>query len=191
MAVLQPVVEHVDGVLARVGNPDRAHRVLRQRPQQRQRRVALAGGVQDPDPAGLVHDGQHHPPAGYSRPAPCIGGLKARGDQRVEARESRSGIRRCHVPIVPGLRRAGERFWPPATPAPVFRAPGPGRRAPSPCADVRSIPVPLHVEGPPRPRHRHLPPLLHQPARRPCQRLGLAVVTLRLPVAWNQHLRYC
>ena len=34
------------------------------------------------------------------------------------------------------------------------------------------LPVPLHLEAPPGPRHRHLPPLLHQPARRARQRLA-------------------
>jgi hypothetical protein len=31
-----------------------------------------------------------------------------------------------------------------------------------------------HMDGPPRLGHRHLPPLRDQPARRTCQRLGLA-----------------
>jgi hypothetical protein len=59
VGALEPAVEHVYGVLARVGEPDRAERVLHDRAQERERGVTLARGVQGVPLLGVLHQPGH------------------------------------------------------------------------------------------------------------------------------------
>jgi hypothetical protein len=69
---LEPAVEDVDGVLARVRQPHCAERVLHDRPQERNRCMALACSVQGADGLDQVDDVERRSPPDHGRPVHAV-----------------------------------------------------------------------------------------------------------------------
>jgi hypothetical protein len=106
LGALQPTVEHVDGILARVGEPHRAERILHDRAQQGNRGVALACGVQGADGLDQANDVERRSPADHGCPVHSVDLTpQVRSDQGIQAIDSRAGTSRCHA----GHAAAGQR----------------------------------------------------------------------------------
>lgn len=122
MRAQESAVEHIDGVLAGISKPDRAHRVLHDGAQERTRSKALTRSVQGTDPADQIRDVEHHSPADHRREV-LPGDLfpKVRSDQRVEPLKPACGIRCRHGRYGAGCRRRPARRLGPLR---AFRCPG-------------------------------------------------------------------
>ena len=102
LGALEPAVEDVNGVLARVGEPHRAERVLHNRAEQGDGRAALALGVQGADGLDLVQDVERRPPADHGRMVRSVDlAPQVRSDKGIQPVDPRTVASRCHADMLP------------------------------------------------------------------------------------------